>query len=138
MFFKQQGTDRGCYRYPDGYTEDVSPATLIHRARIDAGLSQQALAARAGTSQATLSAYERGRKDPSASTLMRILAAAGRRVTTTPASVVVTPSPDTLRERGRILEQVLELAEGLPVHHAPTTRYPPLKDRAQRAAARRG
>ncbi len=116
----------------------MKPGTLIQRARADASLSQQALAERAGTSQATLSAYERGRKDPSASTLLRILAAAGVRITTTPGSVVVTPSPDTLRERGRILEQVLELAEGLPVRHAPTLRYPPFRDRARRPATAHG
>lgn len=109
----------------------MSPGSLIRQARTDAHLSQQELAARAGTSQATLSAYERGRKDPSASTLMRILAAAGARATATSASVVVTPSRDTLRERGRILGQVLELAESLPARHTPTLRYPPFRGRTR-------
>ena len=99
---------------------------MIHRARIDAGLTQQALARRAGTSQATLSAYEHHRKDPSATTLTRILAAAGARLTTIPAPVVVTPSRAVLRDRGLILESVLELAEALPVRHATTLRTPPL------------
>lgn len=51
---------------------------LIKLARHDAGLSQRQLAKRAGTSQATLSAYEAGRKSPSLDTLARIVRAAGR------------------------------------------------------------
>ena len=50
---------------------------LIRMARREAGLSQQALAARAGTSQAAVSVYESGRRSPSVDTLCRILAAAG-------------------------------------------------------------
>ena len=52
--------------------------TLIKLARRDAGISQRELARRAGTSQATLSAYEAGRKSPSLDTLARIVRAAGR------------------------------------------------------------
>ena len=52
-------------------------ANLIKLARHDAGLSQRELALRAGTSQATLSAYETGRKSPSLETLTRIVRAAG-------------------------------------------------------------
>lgn len=50
---------------------------LIKLARHDSGLSQRALARRAGTSQATVSAYEAGRKSPSLDTLARIIRAAG-------------------------------------------------------------
>jgi transcriptional regulator with XRE-family HTH domain len=50
---------------------------LIRIARRDTGLSQRELARRAGTSQATLSAYEAGRKAPSLDTLARIIRAAG-------------------------------------------------------------
>lgn len=50
---------------------------LIRMARRQAGLTQEALAQRAATSQAALSAYERGRRSPSVETLVRILAAAG-------------------------------------------------------------
>ena len=50
---------------------------LIRMARREAGLSQQALATSAGTSQAAVSAYESGRRSPSVDTLCRILAAAG-------------------------------------------------------------
>lgn len=51
---------------------------LIKLARHDAGLSQRELARRARTSQATLSAYEAGRKSPSLDTLARIVRAAGQ------------------------------------------------------------
>lgn len=51
---------------------------LIKLARHNAGLSQRELARRAGTSQATLSAYEAGRKSPSFETLVRIIRAAGQ------------------------------------------------------------
>jgi transcriptional regulator with XRE-family HTH domain len=46
-------------------------------ARRHSGLTQQALAKRAGTSQAAMSAYESGRRSPSVDTLCRILGAAG-------------------------------------------------------------
>lgn len=51
---------------------------LIKLARREAGLSQRELARRARTSQATLSAYETGRKSPSLETLARIVRAAGQ------------------------------------------------------------
>lgn len=51
--------------------------TLLRDARKNAGASQRALSAAAGTSGPTLAAYERGTKDPRTATLTRILAAAG-------------------------------------------------------------
>lgn len=59
-------------------------AQLIERARERSGLSQADLAASAGTSRTTLNAYERGRKFPTASTLTRILHAAGFDLALTP------------------------------------------------------
>ena len=50
---------------------------MLLKARRASGLSQDALASRAGTSRPTLSAYERGRKSPSLSTTVRILGKAG-------------------------------------------------------------
>lgn len=41
------------------------------------GLSQRALASRAGTTQAAVAAYEAGRRQPTVPTLYRLLAAAG-------------------------------------------------------------
>lgn len=51
---------------------------LIKLARHGAELSQRELARLAGTSQATLSAYETGRKSPSFETLVRVIRAAGQ------------------------------------------------------------
>lgn len=56
-------------------------ARLLREARRRAGLSQADLARRAGTSQPTVSAYERGHKDPSAATLARLLAVTGTTLT---------------------------------------------------------
>ena len=67
-------------RHPNGYHGLMSTwaGNLIKLARHDAGLSQRELARRGGTSQATLSAYEGGRKSPSFETLVRIIRAAGQ------------------------------------------------------------
>lgn len=50
---------------------------LLAQVRRAAGLSQQELARRAGTSRPTVSAYEHGRKSPSLDTVKRLLDAAG-------------------------------------------------------------
>jgi transcriptional regulator with XRE-family HTH domain len=50
---------------------------LLERVRQEAGLSQEELATRAGTSRTTLSAYERGRKSPTLATVARLLESAG-------------------------------------------------------------
>lgn len=57
---------------------------LLELARHRAGLSQEELAARAGTSRPTLSAYERGRKSPTMATAERILRCAGWELVTQP------------------------------------------------------
>jgi transcriptional regulator with XRE-family HTH domain len=105
----------------------MDPAASLRDARRRAGLTQAELARRAGTSQATISAYEHGRKAPSVETLDRLLAAAGTRLTTAPASAtVVRPSRAQLARAGRSLVDVLLLAEALPTRHAPELRFPPL------------
>ncbi|MGH3998356.1 MAG: helix-turn-helix domain-containing protein, partial [Pseudonocardiaceae bacterium] len=48
--------------------------SLLEAARVARGLTQQALARRSGTTQPTLSAYERGAKSPTLGVLDRILA----------------------------------------------------------------
>lgn len=53
---------------------------LIRRLRRQAGLTQVELAAKAGTSQATLAAYETGRKSPTMRTLIRLAQAVGLHV----------------------------------------------------------
>jgi transcriptional regulator with XRE-family HTH domain len=112
----------------------MDTAAALRRARIRAGLTQHALAARAGTSQATVSAYESGRKRPSIETLDRLLAATG-------AGLAVVdrgrprgePGPEELARADRSLQDVLGLAAALPVRHRPTLEFPRLVPRRQRA-----
>lgn len=100
------------------------PATL-REARERAGLSQAALAERTGTSQATISAYESGRKQPSVDTLSRLLAATGQRLAVEPGHHV-EPSRQSHRRNARILADVLALAEALPARRERVLRYPRL------------
>lgn len=58
---------------------------LLRSARVRAGLTVAELARRSGTSRTTLSAYENGRKAPTATTLLRILGAAGFDLTIEPS-----------------------------------------------------
>lgn len=101
----------------------------IETARRSAGLTQAELAERAGTSQATVSAYEAGRKTPSAETFARLLAASGSRLDVRAARSPVRALTRRERERrGQILAQVIELAEALPARHARELKMPPLRD----------
>jgi len=102
-------------------------AASIRSARHAAGMTQAALAERSGTSQATLSAYEHGRKVPSARTLERILAASGHRLRIeNGATPVRTPSRAALERVARGLHDVLGLAAALPSRPDPELRFPPL------------
>lgn len=106
----------------------------IRRARLHAELSQSELAALTRTSQATISAYERGRKLPSAATLDRLLAATGSRLVAKRPTVPITvPRTPVLAERGRVLAEVIDLAERLPSRHHPRLTYPPILRTAHRA-----
>lgn len=94
---------------------------LIHQVRDQAGLSQAELARRAGITRSVMNVYEKGKREPSAEMLSRILNAAGYMLTVKP----IEPPVDTARA-GRILEQVIGLAEALPYRPKPTNEYPPL------------
>lgn len=102
----------------------MDAAAELRRARRTAGLSQRELARRAGTSQATLSAYEAGRKSPSVPTLQRLLAATGAELVVRDAPGRRTPAD--LERAGRHLSEVLQLAESLPFRRAGRLRYPRL------------
>lgn len=102
-------------------------ATSLRRARLRTGLTQQDLAELAGTSQATISAYEAGGKTPSLETFQRLLVATGSRLTvTTGHAPLVEPSPRRHARTGRALAEVLALAEALPTRHEPELRFPRL------------
>lgn len=55
----------------------LDAATLLRTARLRAGLTQRALARRAGTSQSVVARIESGHTDPGVETLRRLLEAAG-------------------------------------------------------------
>lgn len=72
-------------------------------------LTQAELARRAGLPRSVLNAYLHGHREPGADTLVRIAAAAGYRLQPRRSKPPVDP-----KRAGRLLEQVLELAEALP------------------------
>jgi transcriptional regulator with XRE-family HTH domain len=101
----------------------VDAARTLRRVRLDAGLSLRGLAERAGTSHATLAAYEAGRAVPRVDTLSRILRAAGYAT-----DIDVTRRADaTDAERlakGQELFDALELAAMFPARHGRRLRFP--------------
>lgn len=99
-------------------------ATLLRRARAGSGLSLRQLAERAGTSHATLSAYEQARVDPSLPTVERILGAAGFGL-----GLDLVPLVIDARSRGAELLEVLDLAAQFPARHSHRLRYPPFGPR---------
>jgi transcriptional regulator with XRE-family HTH domain len=96
----------------------MDAARLVRLARQRRGLSQAALADRAGTSQPVISAYEHGRRDPTTGTLRRLVAASGERLELRLApSDADLPPPADLHEHGTRLVDVLLLADA--VGHRP-------------------
>jgi transcriptional regulator with XRE-family HTH domain len=102
-------------------------AEQMRDARLRAALTQAELAARVGTSQPTLSAYERGRKVPSLDTLGRLAAATGFELEFRRALPPVSePSLADHRKTARGLADVLALAAALPSSPEPELRFPRL------------
>ena len=101
----------------------MNAGQAIRAARRRAGLSSRALAHRAGTSHATLLAYESGRKTPRVDTLARIIRAAGFEPV---VELAARPdgSDDERAAKGRELLDVLELAAQFPTRHDRRLRYP--------------
>ena len=107
----------------------MAPAAHLRAARRQAGLTQAELARRAGTSQATISAYESGRKQPSVDTFNRLLAAAGARLVVEGGhQPVLWPTRAQLARSAKGLRDVLGLAEALPTRHDTELRFPRLPD----------
>lgn len=103
------------------YAVPVDAATLLRTARRRHGLTQAELAARAGTSQPVISAYEHGRRDPTTATLRRLLAAAGTRLElglggpTSDLPPLATPD-----DHAAALVDVLLLADAVPLRRRPS------------------
>jgi transcriptional regulator with XRE-family HTH domain len=98
---------------------------LIRQARQESGLSQAELARRAGMPRSVLNAYERHHRQPGVDALARIARAAGLEVQVGPPAERIDPS-----RAGRILVQVLDLAEALPSRRRGRLTYPSLKTHA--------
>jgi transcriptional regulator with XRE-family HTH domain len=100
---------------------DQAAGTLIRQVRRDAGLSQAELGRLTGIHGSVLSAYEHGRRQPSVAALARIAAACGQELR------IDHPSAERSTARaGRVLAQVLDLAEQLPYRPSRELAYPPL------------
>lgn len=110
------------------WVTDKAAGELIGEIRRTSGLRQAELARRAGLPRSVLNAYEHGRRQPGVDALARIAAAAGLELRVGPASAAVDPA-----RAGRILAQVLDLAEALPGRRRRALEYPPL-DRLAGAA----
>ena len=92
----------------------MDTAQLIRSVRTTARLSLRELAARAGTSHATLSAYEHGAKSPTAATVDRIVRASG-----CSTEIALTHRTAPAERRGDELRAVLDLAGQFPARHRP-------------------
>src|SRR5262245_37268299 len=101
-------------------------AELIGEIQRQSGLSQAQLARRAGIPRSVLNVYLRGRREPGAETLLKLASAGGLDV-----QLVERRTPVDPQRAGRILVQVLELAEALPFRPRAENDYPPLAQRLQ-------
>jgi transcriptional regulator with XRE-family HTH domain len=99
-------------------------ADIVNRS----GLSQAELARRAGLPRSVLNAYLKGQREPGVDALLRIAAAAGVKLGMEERRPPVDPE-----RAGKILNQVLGLAEALPYRPRAEMAYPPLKDRLAKA-----
>lgn len=103
---------------------DRTGALLVREMRTNAHLTQAELARRAGMPRSVINAYERGTRQPRADALARIAGAADMELRAVPR-----PRVD-FEKAGRILAQVLDLAEALPQRRRGPLAYPVLSRRA--------
>lgn len=92
----------------------MNPGELLKAARNRNGLSQAVVAARSGTSQPVISAYERGGRDPTIGTLRKLISATGERLElrlAAPAGDL--PPPATAEDHAERLVDVLLLADAI-------------------------
>ena len=83
-------------------------------------MTQGELAEQCGIPQSVVCAYERGRRSPSVEALARLVAAAGLTI-----ELAERTGPDP-RRAGRILAELLNLADALPTSERQPLRFPPL------------
>lgn len=92
---------------------------LLCDIRRRSGLRQAELARRADMPRSVLSAYEHGHRQPGVDALARIASAAGMELK------LGYCNPVDHERAGRILSEVLDLAESLPARRRGPLRYPP-------------
>lgn len=97
----------------------VVPATVLREVRRRAGLSQREVARLAGLSPTVLSAYENGRREPSARAFLAVLTACG-------AELDVVHRWDDERN-GRHFAAVMEMTDHLPKRPRGELAFPSLK-----------
>src|SRR3954447_10348576 len=105
-------------------------ASLVKEIQRRSGLNQAELARRAGIPRSVLNVYLRGRREPGADALARIASAGGFELQLKERRPPVDP-----QRAGRILVQVLELAEALPFRPRAEIQFPPLARRLEKAKA---
>jgi transcriptional regulator with XRE-family HTH domain len=99
-------------------------ASMIREIRDRSGLSQAELARRAGLPRSVVNAYLKGKREPGADALTRLAAAGGFEL-----RLERRRPPVDAERAGKILVQVLELAEALPYRPQPEMTYPRLAER---------
>ncbi len=90
---------------------------LLRDARQRSGLSQRELAGRTGVPQSLISAYERGRRQPGADMLLRLVRGTGY-------ALQLTTSVDASRPAAKQLELVCAMAMALPARPAGPLQFP--------------
>jgi transcriptional regulator with XRE-family HTH domain len=110
---------------------DAPAAALLREIQAKSGLSQAELARRAGLPRSVLNVYLRGKREPGADTLAKLVAAAGLEV-----ELVKRKPPVDPERASKILVQVLELAEALPFRPKEELPYPRLAERLAAAGSR--
>lgn len=107
----------------------ASASSLIADVLSRSGLTQAELARRSGMPRSVLNAYLKGTREPGVDALLRIAAAGGAKLEFGERRPPVDPE-----RAGKILVQVLGLAEALPFRPRAEMQYPILADRIAKAA----
>jgi transcriptional regulator with XRE-family HTH domain len=102
-------------------TDEGFAAELIDKITRRSGLKHSELARRAGIDRSVLSAYARGRRQPSVAALARIARGAGLQLDLTSAE-----DEQSLERQAKVLEMVLDLACSMPFKGRGELEYPPL------------
>jgi transcriptional regulator with XRE-family HTH domain len=101
--------------------DEGSAAGLIEEITRRSNLKHSELARRAGIDRSVLSAYARGRRQPSVAAMARIARGAGLQLELAPVM-----ERESLERQAKVLEMVLDLAGSLPFKGRGELKYPPL------------